>query len=351
MNDYLKLILICLLPLVGCADQPYEITSVCIRDNIGNYILKWETNPPMEGNMRFYVADTPGSFDMSQPAGYADIKDEVTTYITQDNLKRKFFRLTFNGHHPQDIAARYTLMDSIQNFRDVGGYKNIKGKEIKWGEIYRSGFIGKYTDRDSTRISDAGIKTIIDLRTEEEVKENPLFFPHIRIVHIPIPAGDRAEILQRMENNKFRSRDGFLFMEDVYIKFVTQNTEDFAQILQLFVDESNYPILVQDDLGKDRTGYLISLVMMLLDIPYETIVKDYMESNQYINPLFMSNKAKSLSWDAQEAMTTMLAVNESYLEAAYNEINRKYGSFKEFRREGLLFSTKNKEKLKDMLLE
>ena len=143
MNNNLKLILFCLLSLVGCTEQTCEIRSICIRDNIGNYILKWETNPPMEGTMRFYVSDTPNSFNMSQPAGYADIKDEVTTYITQDNLKRKFFRLTFNGHHQQDIAARHTLMDSIQNFRDEGGYKNSKGKKIKWGKIYRSGFIGK----------------------------------------------------------------------------------------------------------------------------------------------------------------------------------------------------------------
>lgn len=351
MNKRIKSILICLLALVGCTKQTCEINSVCIRDNIGNYILKWETNPPMDGTMRFYVSDTPNSFDMSQPAGHADIKEEVTTYITKDNLKRKFFRLTFNGHYPQDIAARHTLMDSIQNFRDEGGYKTIKGRKIKWGKIYRSGFIGKYTDRDSTRISDAGIKTIIDLRTEEEVIENPLFFPHMRIVHIPIPAGNRADILQRLKENKVRSRDGFLFLEDVYIKFVTQYTEDFAQILQLFVDESNYPILIQDDLGKDRAGYLLSLVMMLLDIPYETVVKDYMESNKYVNPLFMSNEAKSLSWDAQETMTVMLSVNESFLEVAYYEIDRKYGSFKAFRREGLLFSTKNKEKLKDILLE
>ncbi len=351
MNNNLKLILFCLLSLVGCTEQTCEIRSICIRNNIGNYILKWETNPPMEGTMRFYVSDTPNSFNMSQPAGYADIKDEVTTYITQDNLKRKFFRLTFNGHHQQDIAARHTLMDSIQNFRDEGGYKNSKGKKIKWGKIYRSGFIGKYTDRDSIRISDAGIKTIIDLRTEEEVIENPLFFPHIRIVHIPIQAGNRADILQRLKDNKVRSRDGFLFMEDIYIKFVTQSTDDFAQILQLFVDENNYPILVQDDLGKDRAGYLLSLVMMLLDIPYETVVKDYMESNRYINPLFMSNEVKSLSWDAQEALTVMLSTNESFLEVAYNEIDRKYGSFKAFRGEGLLFSTKNKEKLKDILLE
>ncbi|UKI46055.1 MAG: hypothetical protein L6V92_11735 [Phocaeicola vulgatus] len=83
----------------------------------------------MEGTMRFYVSDTPNSFNMSQPAGYADIKDEVTTYITQDNLKRKFFRLTFNGHHQQDIAARHTLMDSIQTSETKADTKTAKGKK------------------------------------------------------------------------------------------------------------------------------------------------------------------------------------------------------------------------------
>ncbi len=200
------------------------------------------------------------------------------------------------------------------------------------------------------KISDAGIKTIIDLRTEDEAMKQPLFFPHIRIVHVPIVASNRQEILRRIQENKTRSRDGVLFMEDVYIKFVTQCTEDFAQILQLFVDENNYPILVQDDLGKDRAGYLMSLVLMLLDVPYETVVKDYLESNVYVDPSFMSSTVRSLSMDAQETMTVLLSVDESYLDIAYNEIERKYGSFKEFRREGLFFSTRNKEKLKDILL-
>lgn len=177
-----------------------------------------------------------------------------------------------------------------------------------------------------------------------------MFFPHIRIVHVPIVSSNRQEILRRIQENKTRSRDGVLFMEDVYIKFVTQCTEDFAQILQLFVDENNYPILVQDDLGKDRAGYLMSLVLMLLDVPYETVVKDYLESNVYVDPSFMSSTVRSLSMDAQETMTVLLSVDESYLDIAYNEIERKYGSFKEFRREGLFFSTKNKEKLKDILL-
>lgn len=351
MKEYIVAILICLSTFTGCSDKDYEISSVCIRDNIGNYILKWETNPQMNGTMRFYVSDSPNDFDMSKPAGITDIKDEVVTYITQDNFKRKFFRLTFNNGYAQDIAARHTLMDSVQNFRDEGGYKTIKGRTVKWGKIYRSGFIGKYSDRDSARISEAGIKTIIDLRTEEEVIRQPLFFPHVRIVHVPIPTGDSHEILQRILDNKVRSRDGILFMEDIYIKFVSRYSEDFAQILQLFIDENNYPILVQDDLGKDRAGYLLSLILMLLDVPYETVVKDYMESNQYVDPSFMSYAVQSLSQDAQETMTVLLSTNESFLNIAYNEIDKEYGSFKEFRRKALFFSTKNKEKLKDILLK
>lgn len=74
----------------------------------------------MTGTMRFYVSDLPNSFDMSKPAGVVDIQNGVTTYVTEDNLIRKFFRLTFNNKYPQDIAARHTLMDSIQNFRDEG---------------------------------------------------------------------------------------------------------------------------------------------------------------------------------------------------------------------------------------
>ena len=339
-----------LLTFMSCSSDKCDVRALCVRDEIGNYIIKWETNPQIKGTVKVYVSDTPDKFDMSQPVIYADIQNGVARYVTQDNLKRKYFRITFNDVCPQDIAARYSFMDRIQNFRDLGGYPAQKGKQVRWGMIYRSGCISQYSDRDSIRLLLSGIKTIIDLRPQEEINERPIHFPNVKVISMPILDGNKEDFLERLMENKVRKRDGKIYLEDTYIRFVTECSESYAQVLQIFLDEANYPILLQGTLGKDRVGYLSALLLTMLGVPYDSVLKDYLASNQYIDPSFMSQTVSSLSSDAQETMTTLLLVDESFLDIAYKEIDKQFGSFKEYLEDELDLSAKKQEKLKDILL-
>ena len=93
--------------LAGCSSgRAPEIRAICLRDDIGNYIIKWETDPHTDGTMKLYVSDTPNSFDMSRPCSYADINDGRVTYITNDNITRKYFLLSFNDKYYRTVGAR-----------------------------------------------------------------------------------------------------------------------------------------------------------------------------------------------------------------------------------------------------
>lgn len=351
MKEQILGILTCLLALFGCKSESCDVRALCVRDEIGNYIIKWETNPVIKGIAKLYVSDVPDKFDMNHPAASTSIEDGFIRYITSDNIQRKYFRITFNDHSPQDVAARYTFMDNIQNFRDVGGYKSKKGRQVRWGKLYRSGNIHNFSEQDSIRLIEAGIKTIIDLRTAHEVKEQPIYFPNTQIIHIPIPCGNKEEMNQRILENKVRKRDGTLFMEDAYIRFIANNTEDLGDVSRILLDKKNYPILISGELGKDRVGLFISLLFSMLDIPQESITQEYMSSNRYIDPSFMAKTVSALSTDAQETMTVLLSVNESFLNIAYQEIENRYGSFDNYRETGLKISGKNRDRLKDLLLK
>ncbi|MCS2918775.1 membrane lipoprotein lipid attachment site-containing protein [Parabacteroides merdae] len=101
--------------LAGCSSgRAPEIRAICLRDDIGNYIIKWETAPHTDGTMKLYVSDTPNSFDMSRPCSYADINDGRVTYITNDNITRKYFLLSFNDKYYRTVGARSVQMDSVQ---------------------------------------------------------------------------------------------------------------------------------------------------------------------------------------------------------------------------------------------
>jgi protein-tyrosine phosphatase len=335
--------------LAGCSSQSPEIYTVCQRDEIGNYIIKWETSPEMDGVMRLYVSDNP---DMRQSvtAGYASIRDGVMTYITNDNISRKYFRLSFDNTYEQTVASRLVLMDSIENLRDMGGYLSSRGKSTRWGKVFRSGEISRMSEWDTVRFNKLKVKTIIDLRTEREAAASPVVYSGgARVVRIPI-FPDMEDIIGRIMEGRVRKGDASLFMQDMYLQYVTGNAREFARAFELFLDEKNYPVLFNCSQGKDRSGFLAALLLAALDIPEDIIFGDYVATNDFIDLRRYAALVRGTDTDAQEAMTVILSANESFIDLAFRKIKKDYGSIAQYLAEEMQLTDKQKEKLKDMLL-
>jgi protein-tyrosine phosphatase len=336
--------------LSACSLHTPEIQTLCLRDDIGNYIIKWETNPPLEGTMKLYVSDTPGQFDKSDPVSYIDINEGITRYVTDDNITRKYFLLSFNDRYAKMAASRFVPMDSVRNLRDLGGNTSQKNKkEIRWGKVFRSGKIGALSARDSVKLSKLGIKTIIDLRTEEEQAASPAGYTKAGIIHIPVSTGFPGMFV-RMNEGRVRKGDGIVFMEDLYIQYVEACKEQFGKALAVFEDKDNYPIAISSSLGKDRVGFLAALLLAALDIPEETILDDYLTTNDFLDLSLYNARVQGLDSDAQQTLTVILSANPTFLDLAFRKIRKEYGSVKEYLTDELHFSERQQNKLKEILL-
>lgn len=341
----------CVTLFTGCSLNTPEIRTICLRDNIGNYIIKWETEPQMEGILKMYVSDDPKAFNRSLPAGYANIKDGVTKYITNDNMSRKYFLLSFNDKYFKTVGARSVVMDSIQNVREIGGYGTAHNhKTTRWGQVYRSGQLSSLSEWDSIRLDNLHIKTIIDLRGNDEVAASPLRYTNAHIVRIPIPYKNLNSVQERIQEDRMRKGDGILFMQDTYLQFVTDYSEQFGKALDVFLNEDNYPILVNCSMGKDRTGYLTAMLLLALGIPEDTVVRDYLASNENINIAHLAYMARDMSTNAQETITALVTVNEGLIDLVLKRIKKDYGSVDKYFSKGLGLTEKKQNKLKDILL-
>lgn len=350
MLERILILFACVTLLGGCKSDTPEIRTLCLRDDIGNYIIKWETDPHMDGMLKMYVSDNPETFDRSLPAGYANINDGVTTYITNDNITRKYFQLSFNDKCFQTVGSRAVTMDNVQNLRDIGGYFTPDKKMTHWGKVYRSGELSSVSEWDSIRLDNLHIKTIIDLRDTGEVTLKPSLYKHAKITCVPIPFQDLDLIKERLVEGRMRKGDGLLFMQDTYLRFITRNSESFAKALRVFLNEENYPILVNCSLGKDRTGFLTAMLLTSLGIEEESVKKDYMASNEYIDISHLAYMARGFNTDAQETITVLVSVNETFLDLVFNKIKKEYGSIDKYLSKGLHLTDKDREKLKDILL-
>lgn len=346
-----SLLLIGLASLSACNSHSPEIQSACLRDDIGNYIIKWETSPQLDGTLKLYISNTPDKFNKSKPVGYVDIKSGITKYVTDDNITRKYFLLSFNDRYFKTVASRPIGMDSVQNLRDLGGYASTdKGKSIRWGKLFRSGRIGKMSSRDSIRLNGLGIKTIIDLRGDEEAAASPIRNEKAQVVRIPIPIKNLSNILDRITEGRVRKGDGTVFMQDLYLQYVTENKEQFSKALSILEDENNYPIVFACTFGKDRVGFLAAMLMALLDIPRETIYEDYLATNDYFDLQRYSSEVSKLNSDSQETLTVLLTANESFIDLAFRKIEKEYGSIDKYLKNELHISEKQQNKIKEILL-
>ena len=66
------------------------------------------------------------------------------------------------------------VRNGIQNFRDLGGYESANtGKSLRWGMIYRSAQIDSIPPCSRRELKNMGVRTIIDLRSENERHNYP----------------------------------------------------------------------------------------------------------------------------------------------------------------------------------
>ena len=170
------------------------------------------------------------------------------------------------------------------------------------------------------------------------------------VISIPIESQNSREVVQRIQNGEIRKGDAFLAMQDEYIQFVSRNSDAFAKALRLFQEPQRYPILISCSFGKDQSGFLSMLLLNLLDMDPETIRKDYMSSNDYINTGLFAQWASLLSNDSQESVTVLLMAHEELIDILKHQIEKEYGSLDNYIKQRLRLSEKEQNKIKEILL-
>ncbi len=254
-------------------------------------------------------------------------------------------------------------MEKIYNFRDVGGYHTQDGSVIRKGLIYRSGSLDKASDSDLQKLSKLGIRTVCDLRTFQEKERWPDRFPrnsHVKALHFPIKVSSHNESpfifqLFSLLFGEARKLNYAQATEDAYREYVTDFGREFSQILKLAAEASNLPMLIHCTAGKDRTGFACSLLYLMLGLPQETILADYLLTNQYLKQFKMETLSKLkmffLLGISREKFMPLLDARSEYLLAAFDQIHREYGTIDSYFQDALGIRAEERIRLQEVLLD
>ena len=219
-------------------------------------------------------------------------------------------------HHP---------LEGGYNFRDLGGYSTKNGKIIKWGKIFRSDDFSNLTNADLNYLSNLSITTIIDFRSKQEALKAPNKIP-VSVKNIypySINPGnmDIAQINELFERMSIEQ-----IMENLY-HLLIQDEEIISQYRKFFAllqDSDNTPLVFHCSAGKDRTGMAAALFFSALGVEDETIMADYLLSNQYIKNKYAPIVAQKPHWKA------FFEVENRYLKIAFDAIKNNYSTIENY---------------------
>jgi protein-tyrosine phosphatase len=129
-------------------------------------------------------------------------------------------------------------------------------------------------------------------------------------------------------------------MAAIYRWFVSDPSASagFATAVRLAAEPANLPLLFHCSAGKDRTGWLSVILLTALGVDEEAIRADYLRTNDLTEALqetiLAAMQERQPALDI-ESVRPVLQARPEYLDAAYAEVRRRYGSFDRYLRDGL----------------
>jgi protein-tyrosine phosphatase len=130
--------------------------------------------------------------------------------------------------------------------------------------------------------------------------------------------------------------------------------DGFGIALRMMADTKHgVPLLYHCTSGKDRTGWMTAIVLTALGVPHAAVIEDYLLSNDIYQARYFklgNDLAKTGMMREPGLLRPILELNAGYLEAAFDEVGQRFGTFAEFMQRGLGMDDQSLRQLREALL-
>lgn len=316
-----------------------------------------------------------------QPTTEIDPNNFITSEISKiltvhDPLeaKQRIYFILQQGNQCELFAERTLPIEGLNNFRDIGGYIGAQGKKIKWGVLYRSNHLFNLSHGAIDYLKQLKISSIIDYRSQNEINKSPnCDIGEKHTFHLDATAQtaelaaqfaadpsdeDKALIdsIIRDIPKELINGDGKQIIEQ-YRQFVVSEKSKtaFRKMIQVLLDSNNSPSIQHCRGGKDRTGYGVLLVLVMLGVSEETIIYDYMLT--HFNRLARNEvKMKAYREITQEQnvldyLLSLIDTRESFIIEVFNSMKQVSGTVENYIINELGFSHDDFKKMQSIYLE
>lgn len=297
------------------------------------------------GSWKFYAVGSNGDANFDAPM----LQGTSAGIIQLNSTNHQIFCLEWADGSRAAIAPRQLPIKGQPNFRDLGGYKTKEGRYIKWGLVFRSGKCNSLTSADISYLATTNLKTVIDLRSNEERSSEPDKLPNTVVSqkHLPIDPGNLStvDVYQAIATGNTVACRQYLI--DANESLVLNFQNEYKAFFEILMDKQNAPVMFHCTAGKDRAGFGSAMFLAALGVDKETIINDYLLTNTCAGVTLESMKAQYGDTDMAVCMYYIYSVQREYIEKAFSTIEAKYGSVDKYLTDQLKVDVK---KMKDLYL-
>jgi len=249
---------------------------------------------------------------------------------------------------------------SLTNVRDLGGIQTKYGV-VKSKKLLRSPALDKLTTKDiDILVNKYNLATIIDLRTDKEIEEKAdLEIKDVKYLHMPIFNKTLPGISHESEsdNDITRFREIEIDMADLYRGIVTEEyLKKVGEIIKFIVNmkDEEFAVIFHCTAGKDRTGIIATILLLILGAEKHTIIDDYLLTNiegkrrmakEYWTIRMLKGK------ETADKVKKIMVADLRYINQVFDVIENDWGGVDRFLYEGLNLTKEEMERFRKKMLE
>ena len=269
---------------LGAAQGGGAIEQVEATRDGGTVTLTWSADGPVDVLLAGDPEADPARMTVVSAA------DGDGRHVVRDlrGITRPYFYLRTGDGRGRRVAVRVLPLAGGRNFRDLGGYPTRDGRRVKWGRVFRSGFMTDLTDADYEYLSALGIRVVCDFRSEEERAARPTRWRAAPTIEYRTWSYSDADDPGRMGLGSLLSRPRLTpqsvarIMARLYPGIVEEHKEKYRDVFQRLA-AGELPLAFNCSAGKDRAGTAAALILSALGVPREIVVQDYALSERVVD--------------------------------------------------------------------
>jgi len=221
-------------------------------------------------------------------------------------------------------------LKSVLNFRDLGGNGSLSGHKLKENLIFRSANPDKITKSDILILQSLNIRTIIDLRAPHEVSKTAVMPGDVQKISLPIDFNQiTRERLKPVLKKRNPEAEITMISQSLYLEMLDAAAPVFREIVEVLLQQESSPLMIHCQVGKDRTGIISALILLALGTSRQTIIDDFMKSNDALMPFFrrsfLKRKILSFGFFPYKAVLFAVTVRRNNIESVIDRVINHYG--------------------------